>query len=183
MCRAGILVLVVGPSGAGKDTLLSGARQALAGDARFHFARREITRPAEAGSEHHIPLTNQQFATNRAGYTLAWEAHGNGYGIPGSVMAELADGRVVVANVSRTVIAEAAARFTVRVLEITASPAVLAARLAVRGREGPADQASRLARQVALPPGTISVRIVNDAAVEDGVAAVLAALRNIAGRR
>ncbi len=183
MGRAGILVLVVGPSGAGKDTLLSGARQALAGDARYLFARREITRPAEAGGEDHIPITHQQFATSRATYALTWEAHGHGYGIPGSVMAELADGRVVVANVSRTVIAEAAARFAVRVLEITASSAVLAARLAARGREGPADLASRLARQVVLPPGITSVRIVNDAAVEDGVAAVLAALRNIAAGR
>ena len=183
MDRAGILVLVVGPSAAGKDTLLAGARLALAGDLRFAFAAREITRPAEAGGEDHIPVTRQQFATSRAGYALAWEAHGHGYGIPGSVMAELAGGRVVVANVSRTVIAEAAARFAVRVLEITASPAVLAARLAVRGREGPADQASRLARHVALPPGITSVRIVNDSTVEEGVAAVLAALRAIAGAR
>ena len=46
-----MLVLVVGPSGAGKDTLLAAAREALAGDPRIRFVRRAITRPAEAGHE------------------------------------------------------------------------------------------------------------------------------------
>ena len=44
-----MLVLVVGPSGAGKDTLLDAAKQALADNGRFHFVRRVVTRPAGRG--------------------------------------------------------------------------------------------------------------------------------------
>ena len=44
----GRLFVVVGASGAGKDTLIAGA---LAADPRLHWARRVITRPAVAGGE------------------------------------------------------------------------------------------------------------------------------------
>src|SRR3954452_5276441 len=125
-----MLVLVVGPSGAGKDTLLDAARQALADDTRFRFVRRVITRPADAGGEAHEAVTEAEFAARD--FALQWQAHGLRYGIP----AEAIEERVVaVANVSRTVIAEAARRFRVRVIEVTAPPDVLASRLASRGRE------------------------------------------------
>lgn len=176
---AGTLVLVVGPSGAGKDTLMTGARQALAGDPRYVFVRREITRPAEAGGEDHLPVSREAFAARRPSYALAWEAHGLLYAIPGGIADDLAAGRIVIANVSRTVIAGAARHFPVLVLDITASPAVLAARLAARGREDPADQADRLARRVDLPQGVASVRVVNDTTVAAGIAAVLAVLRGL----
>lgn len=173
-----MLVLVVGPSGAGKDTLLDAARQALAGDPRFRFARRVITRPAEAGGEAHEAVTDAEFATR--GFALAWHAHGLRYGIPADIATDLAAGRVVVANVSRGVIAEAAARFPVRVIEVTAPPEVLASRLAARGRESSADVAARLARNVSVPDGVTIETVMNDATVEDGAARFLAALTRAA---
>lgn len=178
-----MLVLVVGPSGAGKDTLLAGARAALAGEPRIRFVRRAITRPAGAGGEAHTPVTPAAFARTRAagGYALAWEAHGLGYGIPADIATDLAAGSVVVANASRTVIAEAAARMPVLVLEITAPPEVLAARLAARGREDAAGMAERLSRQVPIPAGVPVRRVVNDSAVASAVAAVVAILRQCLG--
>lgn len=174
-----MLFLIVGPSGAGKDTLLDAARRELAGDPRFRFARRDITRPREAGGEQHNPIDAATFASHRAAgaYALQWEAHGLGYGIPADIATDLQAGRVVVASVSRGVIEDAARRFPVRVLEITAPAGLLAQRLAARGREGAADIAARLARIVPLPGSIDAVTIVNDGTPEQGAARVLAELR------
>jgi ribose 1,5-bisphosphokinase len=169
-----MLVLVVGPSGAGKDTVLGLARQAVSGDSRFRFVRRVITRPADAGGEDHDAVSEAEFAQRR--FALQWQAHGLHYGIPLDVVDDLARGMVVVANVSRGVIAAAAERFPVQVIEITAPAAVLAQRLAARGRETPADVAQRLARAVALPGDVPVETIVNDttpAAAADCFVAVL----------
>ncbi len=173
-----MLVLVVGPSGAGKDTLLDTARAALADDPRFRFVRRVITRPAASGGEEHEAVSDAEFATRD--FALAWQAHGLRYGIPPDVTTDLAAGRVVVANVSRSVIAEAAQRFPVRVIEIIAPPDILAARLAARRRESAADVAARLSRTVALPDGIVVETVMNDATVEAGAARFLAALNRAA---
>jgi phosphonate metabolism protein PhnN/1,5-bisphosphokinase (PRPP-forming) len=178
-----VLVGVVGPSGAGKDTLMDGARAALAGDARFVFARRVITRPAAAGGEDHEPATRADFARMRdqGDFALWWDAHGLSYGIPARVAAEAVQGRVVVANLSRSVLVEAAARFPLLVLEITAPLELRAARLAARGRESVEDVANRLRREAPLPAGLDISRVVNDGPAERGIAAVVAVLRGALG--
>lgn len=163
---AGVLVAIVGPSGAGKDTLMDAARAALAGDSRFVFARRVITRPAGAGGEDHEAATPDAFAAREAagGLALAWQAHGLGYGLPATVRDEIAGGRVVIANLSRRMIGAAEAAFPkVAVVEITAPVAVLARRLAARGRESEAEIAGRLAREAPLVARHAPVhRLAND---------------------
>jgi phosphonate metabolism protein PhnN/1,5-bisphosphokinase (PRPP-forming) len=173
-----VLIGVVGPSGAGKDTLMAGARAALADDASYVFVRRVITRPAEAGGEAHEAVSEDAFAALRGSGALAlwWQAHGLHYGIPAAIAAEIAAGRVVVANLSRGVLAEAASRFPLRVLHITAPVALRAARLAARGREEIDDIAARLAREAPLPPGLEVETVSNDGTPEAGVAQVVAAL-------
>ena len=180
----GALVLVVGPSGAGKDTLMDAARSALAHDARIRFARRLITRPAMAGAEDHDSCDETAFdeAERRGEMALSWQAHGLRSGIPCAELAPLRDGCVVVANISRRVIAAAenAAPRTV-VLNITAPAAILAARLAARGRETADDIAARLAREVPLETRRADlVTIVNASSVEEGAAEVVAVLRRLA---
>ncbi len=173
-----MLVAVVGPSGAGKDTLMAGARARLGPDGRFRFVRRSITRPASAGGEDHEPLDRDAFLRRRdtGGFALWWEAHGLLYGIPRDVEADLAADRCVVANLSRRALAEADARYPLLVLEITAPPAVLAARLAARGREDPDRIAERLAREAPLPPSLRIRRVVNDGPPEAGATEVAAVL-------
>jgi phosphonate metabolism protein PhnN/1,5-bisphosphokinase (PRPP-forming) len=177
-----MLVLVVGASGAGKDTLLEGARAALAGDARFRFVRRQITRRADCQGEDHEPVDAESFRLRLAAgaYALAWEAHGLLYGVPSEIALDLDAGRIVVVKASRLVVAEAARRFRVRVLDVTAPPDLLAARLAARGREDPGDIARRIARSVTLPAGIDIVPVLNDADPATGVGRLVAELRRAA---
>ena len=79
----GTLFLLVGPSGAGKDTLIDGARQTLAADKRFVFARRVITRPESAGGEDHEEVSQGEFERRimHGQFLLHWTAHGLGYAL------------------------------------------------------------------------------------------------------
>jgi len=176
----GTLFLVVGPSGAGKDTLLDGARAALTGDLRYHFARRSITRPADAGGEVHTAVSVAEFERLKAGgaFALDWGAHDLRYGIPHTEIAPLASGLHVIANVSRGVLEGARAAFSpVIVVSIIVPPEVLRARLEARGRETAADIERRLARASALEVSGPDVRkVVNDGTVAQGVARFLDAL-------
>ncbi|MDI4667032.1 phosphonate metabolism protein/1,5-bisphosphokinase (PRPP-forming) PhnN [Xanthobacter autotrophicus] len=144
----GTLLLVVGPSGAGKDTLIDIARARFAQEARVLFARRLVTRPAGAG-EAHGTLSEAEFEALRAQgrFPLFWRAHGLAYALGPEVAQAIAEGGVVVANGSRATLPEARARFArVRVVHVTAPVAVRAGRLAARGREDAADIEERLSR-------------------------------------
>lgn len=178
-----MLILIVGPSGAGKDTLMNGARMALADNPRFRFVRRIITRPGDMGEEAHESVTEQAFELRReAGdFALTWRAHGLHYGIPADIAMDLARGRVVIVNVSRAVVAEAAARFPVSVIEVSAPANVLARRLAARGREDAVDVARRLSRSIELPLPVDRETVMNDGTIETGVRRLLAALNRAAG--
>lgn len=145
---SGRVVLVVGPSGAGKDSLIRVARERLAADPRFVFPRRVVTRPAsEAEDNEEIGWAEYDALLLAGGFAAAWTAHGHGYGLRASLDRHVAEGRIAVCNVSRTVIGELSARYAEAVvISVTAPPAVLALRLAGRRRDGDGDLATRLAR-------------------------------------
>ena len=174
-----MLVLVVGPSGAGKDTLINAAKASLASDPRFVFPRRVVTRQAVASLEDHDTVSPQEFALRAANgaYALSWEAHGLHYGLPASIRDDIAAGRVVVMNGSRAMVETARRTFPgMVVVLIGAGREVRAQRLAGRGRETAAEVAARLAREVdADIPNAI--RVDNSGAIEDGITRFLAALR------
>jgi ribose 1,5-bisphosphokinase len=155
----GRLVLVVGPSGAGKDTLIRLARDQLGDDGRIVFPRRIVTRESNAWEDHDTVSPELFEAGLRFGlYPLHWEAHGLRYGLPVSIVTDVAAGRTVVANVSRHVIAAARQAFAhVAIAYVTAPPDILAARVAQRGREAVAD--GRIAR-VAPGPGDCDADVV-----------------------
>jgi ribose 1,5-bisphosphokinase len=156
----GRLVLVVGPSGAGKDTLIGLVQAACADDANVVFVRRVVTRAASK-FENNEQVTPEAFraAKDDGAFAIDWEAHGLCYALPRGIDDDIRAGRNVVANISRTVIpALRAAYDNVVVVSITAPPEVLAARLAARGRASDGPIGDRLKRSVegAVPDVVIS---------------------------
>lgn len=137
----------MGPSGAGKDTLLAHARARLAG-APILFAHRYITR-APSGDENFVSLNLREFAARLdAGlFAYHWDANGHRYGIGIEVERWRADGNAVVVSGSRAhFVTTLAGRDDVTPVLVTAPPEILAARLAGRGREDDAAIAARLRR-------------------------------------
>jgi ribose 1,5-bisphosphokinase len=144
----GWLVLVVGPSGAGKDTLLNEARAACANDSNICFVRRSVTRAASA-AEDHASFSEAEFekALADGAFSFWWEAHGLKYGVPVSIEADLAAGLTVVCNASRSIVADLRERYPqCCVVLITAPEDVRRARLAARERTSDGDVVKRATR-------------------------------------
>lgn len=162
----GTFIAVVGPSGVGKDSLLSYASAQFGED--LVVVRRIITRPAGEGSEDHDSMTVADFlgAAAAGDFSLHWQAHGLYYGIPKSLEADLADGKLVIANLSRAVLSMAAERYErMVVVAFTATPDVIARRLEGRGRESAEEIKGRLNRSAErLPVGAIEID--NSGAIE-----------------
>ncbi|WP_374435368.1 phosphonate metabolism protein/1,5-bisphosphokinase (PRPP-forming) PhnN [Tabrizicola sp.] len=170
-----MIIAIVGPSGAGKDTLIRGA---LAARPDLRLVRRVITRPTEAGGEDFEGVTPEDFAQRKArgDFALTWEAHGLSYGIPRDQIAGSGD---VIFNGSRAALPAAVRIFPgLRVILVTAPEIVLASRLAARGRETATDIRDRLSRAAfEMPEGIGFQTVVNDASPEVGAARLLAALQ------
>lgn len=170
MIGPGRLIMVVGPSGAGKDTLISGAKSALAGEGRVVFPRRVVTRQS-GDTEDHDTLSPAEFdlAAAQGAFSLSWDAHGLKYGIPVSVDEHIAAGRIAVCNMSRGVIAQARARYeNVSVILIDAPADLLAVRLARRSRVSDGSITQRLERSASISAFEPDVVIQNDGPADIG---------------
>ena len=163
----GRLILVVGPSGAGKDTLIGLARAACTNDGGIVFPRRVVTREATASEDNeHISFEAFQQTCASGGFAVNWEAHGHYYGLPRGIDDELRAGRTVVVNVSRTVVDAMRRGYAyVTVVSITAPSDVLAQRLAARARGSDGQIEHRLRRAVD-DPAAPDATIVNVGSVE-----------------
>lgn len=180
----GGLVLVVGPSGSGKDTLLRGAAQCFAKDPHYVFPRRAITRQSDPANEDHDSLSMAEFEAIKQDDEAAfwWQAHGHGYVIPQSVEADVQAGKTVIFNASRGIIATAHQRFSsVAVVHISVPEEVLRSRIENRGRESGGDIEKRLYRAgMAWHSTDSSFEIINDRSVEDGVSRLVAIISDCA---
>ncbi|WP_440409555.1 phosphonate metabolism protein/1,5-bisphosphokinase (PRPP-forming) PhnN [Neorhizobium petrolearium] len=179
----GCMVAVVGPSGAGKDTLMAYAARFFEGRDDVVFVRRVITRDAAAGGEDHDSVSEAEFeALEKAGgFAVSWGAHGLRYGIPVETKEAVDRGWLVVANGSRSALGRFKAAYSrLIVINVTASLDVLAARLEGRGRETREEILRRLERSSLSVEGDYEVMTVdNSASIEMAGGAMVEALLSL----
>ena len=174
------LLYLMGASGSGKDSLLDALRQHLPADVAV--AHRYITRPADAGSENHIALSDAEFIQRRQHglFALEWHAHQCRYGVGIEIDTWMQLGCHVVVNGSRAHLEKAQQRYGQRLVPVClqVSDDVLAERLLRRGREDAGQIACRLERarayDNALPANCH--RLNNDGALQDTLRHLLAIL-------
>jgi len=145
----GALVLIVGASGSGKDTLINWLRRKLGQRPDVLFVRRTVTRAADSGLEDHDTMSEAEFAAAEAAgrFAVTWNAHGLRYGLPAAVHDHMRGGGIAIANGSRKALPDIRVRFgNLRVIHLTVDTDVLAQRLAARSRESAAEIRARLDR-------------------------------------
>ncbi|MEM9249791.1 MAG: phosphonate metabolism protein/1,5-bisphosphokinase (PRPP-forming) PhnN [Pseudomonadota bacterium] len=176
----GRLIAVVGPSGVGKDSVMQGIAEVVP---NVHLVRRVITRAPDLGGEAYDAVSVPEFQAmaDNGAFAVHWGAHGLFYGIPQTVRYHLNNGRDCLANFSRKALRAGADAFpSFRVLNISADPETLAARLAARGRETDAEIERRLAlANTPLPDGLEVITLSNDGPLVQTVARAVAQLQPV----
>ncbi|WP_054313559.1 phosphonate metabolism protein/1,5-bisphosphokinase (PRPP-forming) PhnN [Mesorhizobium sp. 1M-11] len=165
----GTLVVVVGPSGAGKDSVIGYARERLATRSDILFVRRIVTREATADAEDHDSLSEVAFAEaqGEGRFAVSWQANGLSYALPRSVMDHVSRGDTAIANGSRGAIEDIRAAFAnVIVVGLTARPEIIAARLSARGRETAEEIGRRVERGLKLGAYGQDITIDNSAELQ-----------------
>jgi ribose 1,5-bisphosphokinase len=179
------IVYVMGPSGAGKDSVLAAARTALMPGERIAFAHRYITRPRDMGNENHVALSETEFEARRAAglFAFDWQAHGFRYAIGVEIDLWQKAGFVVVVSGSREHYAGLQSRPDLIPVLITASSGALRRRLESRGRDDPDAISERLGRAAQYEvDDPAAIKIDNSGTLEVSARRLIELLRRAAPR-
>jgi ribose 1,5-bisphosphokinase len=167
------LIYVVGPSGAGKDTLLSWLKSRVRTSSLLHWARRTIDRPpsTDSNAEQHESIDSIGFVNLRkeGAFAMHWEANSHRYGIRFQEIAPLYQFKWVIVNGSRGYLSKAASEYPgMTILHITADQELLRKRLIDRGRESNQLIEERIRREVPIitPPQSSLIEIINNGSLE-----------------
>ena len=172
--QTGCLLLIIGASGVGKDSVLKAVQQRFADHQQVHFLKRVITRPCNPDSEVHDSLTEDEFlqALERGDFSVSWQANGNYYGLPLHAQDKISDGMVVVANGSRGALDTIKAVFPkIEVVLIAAKPATINQRLHSRTRDTSEQVTQRFQRnsELDVKPLQSHTIIDNDGPLQEAV--------------
>lgn len=142
------IILVTGPSGSGKDSLLTIARKHYRDDHRVYFANRYVTRRPDANEQNYFVDRLAFSLLEQQGFFLShWRAHGNLYGVPKTEFSEGEEKGITIVSISRTRVVDFERHFDrVVTLNISVPPDILRERLLKRKRENLEDIEKRLNR-------------------------------------
>ena len=180
------LIYVMGPSGAGKDSLLDWLKNKLPPQSPIHFAKRTIDRPLQALGEQHESVDPASFERlqKEKSFAMHWLANGRQYGVRHGELEPLQQQQWVLVNGSRAYLPEALRQFDgLNVLHISASADILRTRLLARQRETPEVVEARVQRAVAfsVPTSCRCVNVLNDSGLDDAGAVLLNKLSSLPG--
>ena len=134
----GTLFLVMGNSGSGKDSIISGAIKKYPGNLKeVYQSRRYITRQTSEFEDNYF-ITPEKFKEmqNQGKFALKWEIYGLDYGIPIEIEDFLEKGHPVIINVSRTIVKEAREKYrNVKVIFVSVPFEITYQRIKDRKRE------------------------------------------------
>ena len=180
------LMYVMGPSGAGKDSLLDWLKTKLPPQSPIRFAKRTIDRPLQVQGEQHESVDSATFERlqQEQSFAMHWLANGRQYGVRHAELEPLKQQQWLLVNGSRAYLPEALRQFEgMSVLHISASADILRARLLARQRETPEAVEARVQRAVAftVPQSCRCVSVLNDTSLDDAGAELLNALALMPG--
>lgn len=178
------VLLVVGPSGSGKDTLLRSAKEHFAGQDQPAFIRRYITRQPDNNEDNYYLDTRAFSLLGKAGFFLStWQAHDNFYGIPDHALGDKDGPGIAICSISRSAVGDFERRFehTTTIL-VTAREEVLRQRLERRGREDETAVQNRLSRARRPVVARDLIRFDNSVDLDRSIAMFIELLETLSNR-
>lgn len=141
------LYYLMGPSGAGKDSVLDWLRASEHRPASLQVAHRYLTRPIKARDENYVYLNEAEFSQRKSQglFMLDWASHQTRYAVGCEVRDWLNAGMNVVFNGSRAHFEQALIQYPELIgLYLDVEDEILEQRLRARGRDSEASIQERL---------------------------------------
>ena len=165
------LIVFVGPSGSGKDTLMVKARdQFLAVDLNCHIVQRWITRePDETEGFQSVTIDEFKKAIERNVFALYWNIYGNYYGVPVSEIDSYLEKGIVLLNLSRAELSKLKQIYPdARIILVEVASDLAEERIRQRRR----DQGDMLEARIKRLQENVDLPVVPDLIVKNNVRAI-----------